>query len=63
MAKLLECQQDDAQVTKEAIKEFAFLLLERLLEIYESDLVASEMRELEDTIKDWEKIQNDNRTG
>jgi len=54
MVRLLECQNEYRTAKlKEDLKSFAICLLCHMLEIYESDLSASEMQDLDFFIKGW----------
>ena len=56
MVKLLECQEEcalDKDLTADRLRTFAIALLCSLLEIFEIDLTAAEIREIEQFCEDW----------
>jgi len=53
MVRLLDCQKTEKEVDSEDLRLFAIAMLCSLLEIFESDLTADELREIELFAKDW----------
>ena len=54
MVKLLDCQKNEDQFyDKESLKAFAISMLCELLDIFEIDISAEEMRDIELFVKDW----------
>ena len=55
MARLLECQKEELLIEPEILRLFAIALLLSLLDVYESDLTANELAEIERFSIDWSK--------
>ena len=53
MVRLLECQKGEVTDNKEDLVAFSIAMLCYLLDIYESDLMADELREIGDFCGDW----------